>query len=187
MKTVTPPALGAAPQAHVAPNLQIHRLSASDWPRYALGIGELLNHEITHSAYLYREEVFDREELERWLQTRTQPQGMLCVAILEGNLVGFASYAPFRSFSGSVDTVEHSLYVSQYWRTQGIGGKLLQASVHIAQQAGKKSLVGVIDSENLPSIRLHERHQFDHVGRLRGLGRKFGVYRNAELFQRLLS
>ena len=80
-------------------------------------------------------------------------------------VLGFGTYGPFRNFSGSMRTVELSIYADRTQRRQGVGTALLKELILAAQNADKKSLVGVIDAENQGSMRLHERMGFVRVGR----------------------
>lgn len=160
-----------------------------DWPNVSKDIQRLLNIEIIESPFIYRDKVFDDVEIEQWFLTRLQRGGLTlsCFHKDTQQLVGFATYGPFRSFSGSMGTVEHSLYVDRYRRGLGIGTILLHEITSAAQSAGRKALVGVIDSENLGSLHIHDQAGFTRIGCFKSLGYKWGIYRDAWFVQKLLS
>mgnify|MGYP002862199632 CR=1 FL=1 len=71
-----------------------------------------------------------------------------------GELMGFASYGPFRAFPAYKYTVEHSVYVDERFRGRGVGRMLLERVIEAAELAGNKMMFGVIDAENVTSIAL---------------------------------
>lgn len=159
------------------------------WPNVSVDIQRILNMEIIGSPFIYREKAFNDAEIEQWFLSRMQHHGLTlsCLHKDSEQLVGFATYGPFRSFSGSVDTVEHSIYVDQTQRGCGVGTLLLHEITLAALEAGRKSMVGVIDAENKVSLHLHDQAGFMRIGCMKCLGSKWGVYRDAWFVQRMLS
>jgi len=98
----------------------------------------------------------------------------LLVAELDGVVVGFASYGPFRPKDGYARTMEHSVYLDPAARGQGVGRALMVELIARARTAGVHALIGGVDGVNEPSIRLHESLGFAEVGRLPQVGAKFG-------------
>ncbi len=70
--------------------------------------------------------------------------------------------------------VEHTIHVREGCWGQGIGRRLIEALADRARAAGKRAMVGAIDGENVDSIEFHLRLGFVEVGRLPGIGEKFG-------------
>jgi phosphinothricin acetyltransferase len=56
---------------------------------------------------------------------------------------------------------------------QGIGKKLLQGLLKLAEELGHQSVVARISSEQSASIHLHESVGFTQAGLLKGVGKKF--------------
>ena len=48
------------------------------------------------------------------------------------------------------------------------------------------TLIGVIDSENLPSIELHRKCGYEYAGTVREAGRKFGRWLSIVYYQKIL-
>src|SRR4029079_15022920 len=87
---------------------------------------------------------------------------------------------------GYAPTVEHSIHVREDCWGRGIGRSLIDALVAHARAEGKHVMVAGIDSENVGSIRFHERCGFVEVARMPGIGFKFGRWLTLVLLQRRL-
>jgi phosphinothricin acetyltransferase len=67
----------------------------------------------------------------------------------------------------------------------GVGQALLDALMAASREAGFQRMFAVIgDSDNMGSIRLHERAAFTHCGKLDKAGFKFGRYLDVVFMQR---
>jgi phosphinothricin acetyltransferase len=104
----------------------------------------------------------------------------------DGSLAGFASYGTFRAFAGYKYSVEHSVYVRNDQRGNGIGKSLLAAIIQAAQDQDFHVLIGGIDSDNHPSIHLHLRAGFSHCATIKQAGFKFGAWRDLVFYQLIL-
>jgi L-amino acid N-acyltransferase YncA len=109
------------------------------------------------------------------------------VAEIDHELVGYA-YAGFhRARMAYRFTVEDSIYIHPSYLNQGFGGMLLRALIETCQERGFHQMIAVIGgSDNIASVRLHERYGFRHVGVLRAVGFKFGNWVDTVLMQRSL-
>jgi L-amino acid N-acyltransferase YncA len=95
----------------------------------------------------------------------------------DGPVVGWAGYGDFRDtgrWPGYAPVVEHTIHVREGRWGQGIGRRLIEELADRARAAGKRAMVGAIDGENVDSIDFHLRLGFVEVGRLPGIGEKFG-------------
>ena len=99
---------------------------------------------------------------------------MLVAESVEGVVLGYASYGPWRDFDGYRHTAEHSVYVRETARGQGIGRNLMEALIAEARSRGIHVLVAGIEAENTASILLHHKMGFLDVGTLHEVGTKFG-------------
>ncbi len=126
------------------------------------------------------------EQRQAWLAER-QDAGLPVVVAVQGpELVGFASFGPFRPWEGYAATVEHSVYVDANRRGQGAGRRLMEALVARAEAMGLHVMVGGIEAGNAASIALHERLGFERVGLMPEVGRKFGRWLDLLFMQRIL-
>ena len=64
-----------------------------------------------------------------------------------------------------------------------MGTALAAAAVERTRALGRRCLVAGTDAENLGSIRFHERLGYREVGRLPGVGDRFGRSRDLVLLQ----
>ncbi len=127
----------------------------------------------TTAAWTNQEETLD--DRINWFEARRDAEWPVVVAVdFEDNVVGFASYGPFRPREGYRKTVEHTVYVDPAAQGTGIGIKLLQNLIERAQAQGVHVIVGVVDGDNVASIALHKKLGFEISGRLPEAGTKFG-------------
>jgi L-amino acid N-acyltransferase YncA len=149
---------------------------------------DITNHAIVHSTAMWRLEPTTRDERVAWFQYRRERGFPVLVAeAVDGRVLGFATYAEFRTSAGYRHTVEHSVYVDAAERGRGIGSTLLSALIERASASGVHVLVAAIDGDNAGSIRLHARFGFTECGRLRQIGRKFDRWLDLVLMQRILT
>lgn len=129
------------------------------------------------------------DEVRAWLRGRQAEGWPALVAVDDGEVVGWATYGDFRDsvrWPGYRFTVEHSIHVREdHWRT-GVGRGLLAALEEHARAADKHVMVAGVDSENVGSIRFHERLGFVEVARMPEIGQKFGRRLDLVLLQRIL-
>jgi len=81
--------------------------------------------------------------------------------------------APFRPRFGWRFSFEDTIYIAPSHDRRGHGTELLNHLVQASRAAGAKNLIAVIgDSQNIPSLRVHERCGFARIGTLRDVGFK---------------
>jgi len=156
--------------------------------RHAEAILAIFNDAIVNSTALYDYKPRTMEMMATWFDAKSK--GKYPVMGIEndaGELMGFGSYGTFRAWPAYKYSVEHSVYVDGRFRRRGIGKRLLQEIVSAAQGQGYHILVGVIDSTNAVSIRLHEALGFTHSGTIRQAGFKFGRWLDVAFYQLILS
>lgn len=108
------------------------------------------------------------------------------VAEQSGQVVGFATYGPFRAGPGYAHTAEHTVYLAKDARGQGAGRALVEMLVKSAKAAGLRVLVAGVGSENAAGVAFHKRIGFQEVGRMPEVGRKFDRWMDLVLLQKML-
>jgi phosphinothricin acetyltransferase len=103
-----------------------------------------------------------------------------------GRVVGWAALSPYNPKPGYATTAEVSVYVDAAARGRGVGGALLRALVEEGRRRGFVTLVALITSDNLVSLRLHARHGFGDVGTLGRVARKFDRWVDVTILQKHL-
>ena len=109
------------------------------------------------------------------------------VAELEGKVVGYAYASAYRPRPAYRYTVENSVYICPESIRTGCGKLLLAALIERCTELKYRQMIAVIgDSENTPSIRLHETMGFTHAGVVKSVGFKLGRWVDGVIMQRPL-
>ncbi|MEM9796517.1 MAG: N-acetyltransferase family protein [Pseudomonadota bacterium] len=93
------------------------------------------------------------------------------VAERDGIVLGWASLTRASERAVYRGVGEVSLYVAAQARGQRLGAALMSGMIERSESDGWWTLWSHIFPENLPSIRLHERHGFQRIGLRQGMGR----------------
>ena len=109
------------------------------------------------------------------------------VAELDERVAGYAYATPYRPRKAYRFTVEDSIYLDPAFTGRGIGRLLLQEIIDSCTDLGYRQMIAVIGgSDNVPSIRLHQRLGFLPAGVLPSAGFKLGQWADSVLMQRPL-
>jgi L-amino acid N-acyltransferase YncA len=106
------------------------------------------------------------------------------VAETDGVITGYAYATPFRDRPAYAHTCENSIYIAAHRRGRGIGTLLLTALIDQANAAGFTEMIAVIGGGEPASVALHVKCGFEHAGRMRNVGRKFGRLLDTVYMQR---
>ncbi|PNY80023.1 GNAT family N-acetyltransferase [Deinococcus koreensis] len=135
---------------------------------------EIYNHAVLHTTASYDLEPVSLESRLEWFGHKQEGGWPVLVSILDQEVTGWATFGPFREKPGYRFTAEHSVYVRDGWRGQGLGRALLEALIAQARTRGLHTLIGGVDAENAGSLRFHEALGFVQVAHFRQVGHKFG-------------
>lgn len=109
------------------------------------------------------------------------------VAVLDGEVAGYAYGGAYRARPAYRGNVENSVYVRKDCQRAGVGRALLEDLILRCTESGFRQMIAVIgDSANAGSIGLHRSLGFDLVGTLRSVGWKHGRWLDTVLMQRPL-
>ncbi|MFG5777260.1 GNAT family N-acetyltransferase [Comamonas sp. J-3] len=155
--------------------------------RHADAILAIFNDAIVNSTALYDYKARTAENMVAWFDAK-QKGGYPVIGLEDdkGELLGFASYGAFRAYPAYKYTMEHSVYVRNDQRGNGLGKQLMQALIEQARANDVHVLVGAIDAANAGSISLHEKLGFKSVGLMPQVGFKFGRWLDLALYQLVL-
>ena len=145
-------------------------------------------HHVRHGLASFEETPPERAEMERRYRAIVARNLPYLVAEPEsGEVLGYASAGPYRTRPGYRYSLENTVYVAPGADGQGLGGALLEELIRRCTDLGYRQMVAVIgDTDNRPSIRLHESLGFRRVGTLSAIGFKFGRWVDSVIMQRAL-
>jgi phosphinothricin acetyltransferase len=145
----------------------------------------IYNLEVTESTVTFDLVPRTSEEQRAWLTARSGAHAVL-VAEHEGEIVGFASFSPYRDRPAYSTSVEDSVYVRRDRQGKGVGKLLLSELVTLATSHGFHAMLARVVGGHEASIALHSSLGFEVVGTEREVGRKFGKWLDVTVMQRLL-
>ena len=106
------------------------------------------------------------------------------VALRDGEVVGWVAACAVSDRCAYSGVVEHSVYVAENARGQGVGRALLEVLITSTEAAGIWTIQTGVFPENTASLRLHERAGFEVVGRRKRIGKREGVWRDVIAIER---
>ncbi len=173
---------GAARCSTLRPMPQVRPARHDDLP----AILEIYNGAVLHTTASYDLEPVTLESRQEWFGQKEAGGWPVLVAEEAGEVVGFATFGPFRGKAGFDGTAEHSVYIREGVRGGGLGTALMAPLIAEARRMGLHVLVGGIDAENAGSLRFHGRFGFVPVAHMPHVGRKFGRWLDLVFVQLIL-
>lgn len=117
----------------------------------------------------------------------TARNGAFWVLERETEVVGFATFGPFRSGPGYAATAEHTIILGQGTQGRGAGRLLLNHALAAAQATGVHVMVAGISSANPNAMAFHKKLGFDQTACMPEVGRKNGQWLDLILMQKTLT
>jgi L-amino acid N-acyltransferase YncA len=150
-------------------------------------IAAIYGHHVVHGVASFEEVPPTEAEMAR-RRAEIVARGLpYLVAERGGRVVGYCYAGPYRPRIGYRYSVEDSIYIDPDEVGRGLGRRLLGAVIEQTTALGYRQMIAVIGgSDTWPSIRLHERLDFERVGTLPAVGFKFGAWVDTVLMQRTL-
>jgi L-amino acid N-acyltransferase YncA len=105
------------------------------------------------------------------------------VAMIENEVIGWASLSRWSGRCAYENTAEVSIYIKTEHQGKHIGTKLLQKILEEGKAAGLHTVIARIAEGSEISIRLHEKAGFEHIGVMKEVGVKFGKLLDVYLLQ----
>ena len=124
-------------------------------------IKNILNHFILTSEFNLNTSIKTDEDILKWYNERIKNNHPIIIALIKDEVVGWASLSKFRNIDGYNKTAEISLYIKTNFHKRGIGSMLLTKIEELAKKNNLHSLVSIITSNNIASIKLHEKFNFE--------------------------
>ena len=150
---------------------------------------DLYNHYVRETPITFDTAVFTPAERRPWLLSHPEdgPYRLKVAADADTQeILGYATSSPYRAKPAYSTSVETTVYVAPGAGGRGVGTLLYEAL--FAALAGEdlhRAYAGIAQP-NEPSVRLHERFGFRHVGTYREVGRKFGRWWDVAWYEKEL-
>jgi phosphinothricin acetyltransferase len=130
----------------------------------------------------------DTAEMTRRWRNRVAKGYPHIVAVRENVVVGYAYASRFRTSPAYRFLVEDSIYIASDAQGAGLGRALLTELIKLSEGVGYRQMIALIagGTENVPSIRLHDRLGFRQVGLIEGSALKHGRWVDTLLMLRAL-
>ena len=156
-------------------------------PRDIAAITRIYAHAVEHGTASFELEAPDEAEITRRYKALREGRFPFIVADVDGEVAGYAYAGPYRPRPAYRFAVEDSIYIDPTMQRRGIGRALLQRLLAEAEAEGFRQMVAVIgDSNQKPSIALHEALGFRMVGTFEAVGYKFGRWLDSVMMQKAL-
>lgn len=172
-----------APEPEFA--FRIREATEADLPH----IREIYNHYVVNSTVTFDEEPQTLAELRAKFRHTAKLDYPWIVAVSpSGQILGYATVAPWKQKAAYRYTVENSIYLGQAAAGKGLGRALLEALIEACEQRGIREMVAVISDKGAEaSLALHEKLGFVEVGRMGRVGFKFGRWLGTIYLQKSLT
>ena len=150
-------------------------------------IARIYRGHVLHGTASFEEVPPEEDEMRRrFVEVRSSGRPYL-VAAVDGRVMGYAYASAYRSRSAYRFTLEDSIYLDPSAAGRGLGSLLMQALIERCEAGPWREMVAIIgDSANEPSIALHRKFGFVHVGTLKNVGFKHGRWLDCVVMQRTL-
>jgi phosphinothricin acetyltransferase len=151
----------------------------------AEAIRSIYNVEVTQSTVTFDLEPRSLAAQRDWLAARSGAHSAI-VAVLDGEVIGFASLSPWKDRPAYRTSVEDSVYIHRAHQGRGVGRLLLTRLVEVADESGFHAMFGRIVGGHEASIGLHRALGFEVIGVEKEVGRKFGRWLDVVVVEKLL-
>lgn len=151
----------------------------------AADIARIYNEGIEDAVATFETDARSAEQMAELLREKGEKYPTVVVE-REGRIVAWAGAGTYRARRAYAGIAEHSVYVERASRGLGAGRAALEALIEEYERRGFWKLCSRIFSENIASIRLHERVGFRVVGTYCRHGKLHGQWRDVVIVEKLL-
>ena len=145
--------------------------------------------EIYNEAILNTTATFDPQpktlvEQKIWFLSH-QPKYPILIAEQDNLIVGWASLSKWSDRCAYSGTAEVSLYVRKEYRGKGIGRQLLKSLLEEGKTISLHIVIARAAGDNKASLSLFESEDFQKIGAMKEVGRKFDKLLDVHLMQKI--
>lgn len=146
---------------------------------------DIMNYEIRNKTSLYDYNERSILDVEKIYESKKNKNFPFYVIIENDEVLGYAYYDSYNPKQGYLHTVEHSIYLKPRNEGRGLGKLLMQKLIESAKNQKIKTMIALIDNENVSSIKFHEKFNFETVGVMKKVGFKFNQWLDCRIMQLL--
>ena len=143
-------------------------------------IAAITNHYIANTAIHFASEPVTAGEMRAQWRGKSFPW---LVVVDDGRVAGYAKAGTWRDRAAYRSTVETGLYLDVDARGRRLGTQLYAELIDACRRGDYRTAVAGIALPNEPSVRLHERLGFEHVGVFREVGHKHDCWHDVGFWQ----
>lgn len=155
-------------------------------PEDIAGCLAIYNYYIESTCFTLEEQTLSLETFQNRCMDIRKRYPFIVLKDETGAVAGYAYLDTFNPRSAYRITADLSIYVDHRRTHEHLGEILLSAIEDLAKKRGIAVLISIITSENLPSVRFHEKHGFEQAGFLRDVAVKFGRHLSVSYFRKEL-
>jgi len=164
------------PPEQVNVNFMLDALTRADWEQ----VREIYLQGIATGLATFET---DAPPWERW-DASHHPFARIAARGVDGRLLGWTALGPVSARFAYRGVAEHSIYIRETARGQGIGRALLTALLTESEVNGIWTVQTAIFALNAPSLALHRACGFREVGRRERIAQLHGVWHDTILLER---
>ncbi len=149
-------------------------------------LNDISNWYIENTAIHFDNEIWSLEKRRKWIESFNQPGSpyKMLVGESDGKIIGFSNNTVFRPRAAYNPSTETTVYIAHDVESRGRGGKLYAALLDLVARENFHRAYAVITLPNPASVALHQRLGFKRVGILDEVGKKFGQFHDAAMYQK---
>ena len=152
------------------------------WEAYLDAITKIYNQAVIRTTATMDIAPRSVEEQKTWFDAHKDSFPIL-VAILNEEVIGWASLSEYSPRGGYANTAEISIYIHEDYRKKGFGKEILTEILKVGEDTGLHSIIARISAASQISLHLFENLGFAYVGTLKEVGKKFDEYRDVVIMQ----
>jgi phosphinothricin acetyltransferase len=149
-------------------------------------VAEIYDHYIRTSHATFDVEPMSGERRRAWFEEHPGGRHRALVAVIDGDVIGFASSGRYRTRPAYDTSVETSVYLDPAFVGRGVGTALYTVLFDALEGEDVHRAFAGIGLPNDASIALHERFGFRRVAHFSEQGRKFGRYWDVDWYERAI-
>jgi L-amino acid N-acyltransferase YncA len=149
-------------------------------------VAAIYNHYIAETVVTFEEKPIHADEMATRIEDLRSTSLPWLIAEENGQVVGYAHAAPWKTRSAYRRSVEITVYVHPVNIGHGIGSMLYRHLFSILPTLGIHAVIGGIALPNDASIALHEKFGLEKVAHFKEVGFKFNKWIDVGYWERIL-